>query len=109
MPSGVGDFLATFGRGEAVGERIGEAAVAAWESQHRKGCPMAVQKKTRPNPGLLTIEEAAAYTALSTKTIRRRIADGALPAFRVGPRSIRVRPEYLEQLLRPIPNARSWR
>lgn len=70
---------------------------------------MTVQKKTRPTRRLLTIEEAAAYTSLSTRTIRRRIADGALPAFRVGPRSIRVRAEHLEQLLRPIPNARSWR
>lgn len=70
---------------------------------------MTVQKKTRPTRRLLTIEEAAAYTSLSTRTIRRRIADGALPAFRVGPRSIRVRREHLEQLLRPIPNARSWR
>ena len=70
---------------------------------------MTVQKKTRPTLRLLTIEEAAAYPALSTRTIRRRIADGTLPAFRVGPRSIRVRPEHLEELLRPIPNARSWR
>lgn len=81
----------------------------AGQSQHRKGCPMTVQNKTRPTRRLLTIEEAAAYTSLSTRTIRRRIADGALPAFRVGPRSIRVRPEHLEQLLLPIPNARSWR
>jgi excisionase family DNA binding protein len=58
---------------------------------------------------LLTIEEAAAYTALSTRTIRRRIRDGDLHAYRVGPRSIRVRPDDLENLLRPIPNARSWR
>jgi len=58
---------------------------------------------------LLTIEEAAAYTALSTRTIRRRISAGDLPAFRVGPRSIRVRQDDLEQLLRPIPNARLWR
>lgn len=58
---------------------------------------------------LLTIEEAADYTALSTRTIRRRISAGDLPAVRVGPRSIRVRHDDLEQLLRPIPNARSWR
>lgn len=58
---------------------------------------------------LLTIEEAADYTALSTRTIRRRISAGDLPAIRVGPRSIRIRHDDLEQLLRPIPNARSWR
>jgi len=67
-------------------------------------------KRNVPVPKrLLTIEEAAVYTALSTRTIRRWISAGDLPAFRVGPRSIRVRHDDLEQLLRPIPNARSWR
>lgn len=67
-------------------------------------------KRNVPVPKrLLTIEEAAVYTALSTRTIRRRISAGDLPAFRVGPRRIRVRHDDLEHLLRPIPNARSWR
>ncbi len=33
---------------------------------------------------LVTIAEAAAYLGVSHKTIRRMIADGRLPAFRVG-------------------------
>jgi len=71
--------------------------------------PLTIQRNASEVKRLLTLEEAAAYTALSTRTIRRRIRDGDLHAFRVGPRSIRLRPEDLENLLHPIPNARSWR
>lgn len=51
---------------------------------------------------LLSIAEAAAYLAVNPKTIRRRIADGSLPAFRSGKRLIRVRRVDVEHLLRPI-------
>ncbi len=70
---------------------------------------MTIKRNVPVTKRLLTISEAAAYTALSTRTIRRRISAGDLPAFRVGPRSIRVRHDDLEHLLRPIPNARTWR
>ena len=43
---------------------------------------------------------------MSTKTTRRRISDGALPAYQCGRRSIRIRLEYLEGALRRIPCAR---
>lgn len=46
---------------------------------------------------------AAAYLGVSVKTVRRCIADGHLPAFRVkGTRSIRVNLDDLEALKRPI-------
>lgn len=80
-----------------AGERVGEAAAA--------GCAVPAPERLSHDGS----EEDPADPSLSTRTMRRRIADGALRAFRVGPRSIRVRPEHLEQLLRPIPSARSWR
>lgn len=53
--------------------------------------------------GYLSLAEAAVHTDLSTKTLRRRIADGTLPAYRAG-RLIKVRPEDLDALFRQIPN-----
>jgi excisionase family DNA binding protein len=54
---------------------------------------------------LISIGQAAAYAGVSTKTLRRRIADGTIPAVRLGPRAIRVRPGDIEAALRPIPTA----
>jgi excisionase family DNA binding protein len=48
------------------------------------------------------LARAAEYLDLSVKTLRRRIADGSLPAFRVGPRAIRVYLDDLESLKTPI-------
>lgn len=50
-------------------------------------------------------ESAADRVGVSTKTIRRRIADGSLHGYRVGNgRQIRVRVDEVdEKLLRPIP------
>lgn len=53
---------------------------------------------------LVTIQQAADYTALSTKTIRRRIADGTLKGYRIANgRAIRLDQAEVEQLLRLIP------
>jgi excisionase family DNA binding protein len=50
-----------------------------------------------------TINEAAEYLNTSTKFIRRRIADGSLPAYRLrGSRLIRIRREDLDALKQPI-------
>ncbi|WP_298890619.1 excisionase family DNA-binding protein [uncultured Serinicoccus sp.] len=43
--------------------------------------------------------EAAERTGLSTCTLRRRIADGLLPAYRSGARIIRVDPDDVDKLL----------
>jgi len=50
-----------------------------------------------------SLTEAAERTGLSTYTLRRRIADGRLPAYRSGSRIIRVDPDDVDNLLRRIP------
>lgn len=54
-------------------------------------------------PTYLSLEQAAQITEQSVKTIRRRIADGTLPAYRFGGRSIRIKLEDLEAAARLIP------
>lgn len=71
---------------------------------------IAAIRKNRGNhvPGArpaLSIQDAAHELGVSPKTIRRRIADGTVPAFRVG-RQIRIRPADLESAFQPIPSAR---
>lgn len=53
----------------------------------------------------ISIAQAAALEGLCQKTIRRRIADGTLKAYRLGPRLIRVDAESLSQLARPMVTA----
>jgi excisionase family DNA binding protein len=53
----------------------------------------------------LTLSQAAERYGVSVRTLRRRIAEGRLPAYRVGPRSIRVAEGDLARLARPIPTA----
>lgn len=50
----------------------------------------------------LTLKEAAAWYGISERTLRRRIAEGRLPAYRIGPRTIRVTAQDVEALARPI-------
>lgn len=54
---------------------------------------------------LVSPAEAAAIADVSTKTIRRYIADGRLRGYRVGPRLIKVDLIELDALVRPIPTA----
>jgi excisionase family DNA binding protein len=51
-------------------------------------------------PALVSVSEIAEATGLSTKTVRRLIAAGKLPAVRLGPRSLRVERETVLELLR---------
>ena len=57
------------------------------------------QLKTR---GMVSLAEAAELAGVSTKTLRRRIADGILPAYRTGPRLIRLDPADLLELMKPM-------
>ncbi|MDQ2850274.1 MAG: excisionase family DNA-binding protein [Actinomycetota bacterium] len=50
-----------------------------------------------------SLAEAAERTGLSVRTIRRRIAAGNLPAYRSGPRVVRVKPEDVDKLMVRIP------
>lgn len=58
------------------------------------------------NTTYVTLAQAAEILNQSVKTLRRRISDGSLPAYRFGPRSIRVRVEDLEASCHRIPSAR---
>jgi len=51
------------------------------------------------------VSTAAEHAGVSEKTIRRRISDGSLPGYRLGPRLIRIDLNELDALLRPIPAA----
>lgn len=52
-----------------------------------------------------TIADAAARLGVSPRTIRRRIADGHLTAYRFGPRLIRLDAVEVDAVLRRIPAA----
>jgi excisionase family DNA binding protein len=49
------------------------------------------------------VPDAATYARVSSRTIRRWIADGKLPARRVGPRLLQVNRAELDKLIRPVP------
>lgn len=59
--------------------------------------------KNKKLPVYVSLEEAAEILSVSTKTIRRRISDGTIPAYHCGRRPIRIRLEDLEGALRRIP------
>ncbi|WP_082080076.1 helix-turn-helix domain-containing protein [Williamsia herbipolensis] len=64
---------------------------------------MLTRNNTEP-VGVLTAREAAAEIGVSLATIRRRVADGSLPAHRVGGRpgaAVRIRRADLDALLVP--------
>jgi excisionase family DNA binding protein len=51
---------------------------------------------------LLTVAEAADRLRVTTRFIRMLIADGTLPAMRVGKRALRLRRDDVDHVLRPI-------
>ena len=53
----------------------------------------------------LNIKQSAEFLICSQDTIRNRIADGSLPAYRFGGRLIRVKKSDLEKLFHQIPSA----
>ncbi len=50
-----------------------------------------------------SLADAAERTGVSVRTLRRRVSEGRLPAFRAGLRLLRVRPEDVDRLMRPLP------
>lgn len=66
---------------------------------------MSSKRTLVPRRELVTIAEAAKLGAVDPRTIRRRIADGTLTAFRLGPRLIRIDAAELDSLLTSIPTA----
>lgn len=55
--------------------------------------------------GGISIAEFAARAGVAPKTVRRRIADGTIKAYRMGPRLIRIDPSEAESAFRQIPTA----
>ena len=55
---------------------------------------------------LVSVPEAARLLRVSTSTVRRLIASGELPSYRVGRRSVRLNRRELGQALRPVPPSR---
>ena len=51
---------------------------------------------------LLSIPEAAKALKVSVATVKRWISDGRLPAFRLGPRKMRIRQLDLEKVFTPV-------
>lgn len=58
-----------------------------------------------PRRAYESIASAADRTGVSTRTLRRRIADGSLRAYRLGPRIIRLDASEVDQLMVPVPTA----
>ena len=59
---------------------------------------------TYPRHGrLMTISAAAEYADVHPVTLRRWVAAGRLPAYRVGPRLLKIDLDELEAIIRPIP------
>lgn len=55
-------------------------------------------------PAWMTEQQAADYTGLSTRTLRKRIADGSLPACRMrNGRGVRIKTDDVLALFVPIP------
>ena len=62
--------------------------------------------RQRALPVYVSIGEAAEAMSVSTKTIRRRITTGEIPAYRFGRRNLRIRVEDLEAATHRVPAVR---
>jgi excisionase family DNA binding protein len=54
---------------------------------------------------LASVEDAASYANVSTRTVRRWISQGLIPGYRVGPRLVKVDLDDFDNLAVPIPTA----
>ena len=52
-----------------------------------------------------TIQSTAVRLGVSTRSIRRWIADGTLTAYRLGGKIVRLDPDEVDDAARPIPTA----
>lgn len=68
---------------------------------------MSVNQNSRTETEWVSLREAAKIYAISTYTLRRRIASGDLPAVKLGYKLIRVRIEDLDKLFPAIPTERT--
>jgi len=66
---------------------------------------MLMQPTPVPSRDFLSVGDVADELHVTDRFVRRLIADGDLPAVRVGRRIVRVRRSDLEHLLRPVTGA----
>lgn len=59
---------------------------------------------TRAKPRYYSISDAAEILGVTVKTIQRWIADGTIPAHRIGTKVVRISEDSLNAALRPIPS-----
>lgn len=57
---------------------------------------------TPVKPVFVSVADAAAYLAVSPRSVRRKIADGTLPAFKVAGDSLRIRLSDLDNVVKPV-------
>lgn len=67
--------------------------------------PNAVNDQTDDRPTFVARRLAASYLGVSERHVYRLIAEGALPAYRVGRRSVRIKVSDLEALPTRLPVA----
>ncbi len=67
---------------------------------------MSINQNSRTETEWVSLREAAKIYAISTYTLRRRIASGDLPAVKLGYKLIRVRISDLDKLFPAIPTNR---
>lgn len=88
----------------AIDKRVSTDPDNRWTTTLGVDVPEAsASRSAAPMSQLISIEAAAELLGCSSKTIRRRISDGQLAAFRMGKRAIRVRRDDVMALLTPIP------
>lgn len=56
---------------------------------------------------IASINAAAEYAGVSTRTIRRYIASGRLTGYRIGPRLIKINLAEVDAMLSPIPTVQA--
>jgi len=66
---------------------------------------MAHATKQRGARRWASVADGAKYVGVSSKTFRRMIAAGTVPAYRMAPRVLRVDLNELDAVMRPIPTA----
>ena len=64
----------------------------------------AIKRRTEL-PVYLSLAEAAEVISMSVKTIRRRVADGTIPAYTCGRGTLRIRLDELEEAMRWVATA----
>jgi excisionase family DNA binding protein len=59
------------------------------------------------SPPDMSIANVAVYLNVTTRTVQQMIADGRLPAYRLGPRVVRLRRDDVDAALTPYGGASS--